>query len=202
MKKNNPVEDRMESENSVAIRQHSDDWLVSYSDLVTVLLCFFIMFFVIKVREQEKSFQALLKTPKEDQQTFIQMSQELNSSLQNQRLNLKKFDNHLALDVSSRIFDKSSENLALDGKFLFTQIAGVAFKYMPNVQMQLSIGTDGDNLDGISLARIGLVRNYLIELGLMPELITVGTFKKSATDSNLDQVKIFISKNYTTSGNE
>lgn len=210
MSTNGNLDDRVDDSTSIKIKSGSDEWLLSYSDLVTVLLCFFIMFFVIKAREQEKSFQAMLKGPKEqDRQKLIAISEELNASLQNQKVDLKMFDNHIAMNVRNNLFEASSYELTLDGKYLFTQLAAVSFNYMPSIQLQLSISTEGSRLDELSQKRINAIRDYLVEMGLQQELVTLGTFPRStrdpASDDELpkDEVKIFISKNLNqVSGHE
>lgn len=177
-----------------------NNWLISYSDLVTVLLCFFIMFFVIKARQQEKNFLESNKNEKKAELILSDVNEQLKISPLSAKANLSKFEKHLALTISSNLFNSDSDELSLDGEYFFTELASVIYKYMPGINIQLSVGQrPEEDLNEKSLKKISQIRRHLTQLGLNQELISIGSHHvkdNDQIDNNQEHIRIFITNNY------
>lgn len=171
----------------------ANEWLISYSDLVTVLLCFFIMFFVIKARQQEKDYLQSIAASSKKELILSDVSKGFKGSPLDGKANIKHYDRYLSIQTRNQLFDETNA-LTLDGRWFLTELASMVFPYMPMVQLQVAVGAASKAHD---MSRAIEVRRYLVGLGLAPELITVGAYQRgpaSLDESDLDEVRVTISR--------
>lgn len=183
----------------------SGEWLISYSDLVTVLLCFFIMFFTMKSQQQEKAFLKQSRKAFKTEVILSDVTKKINASKLASKSEVQKFERHIALFVANQVFEDSGIELNLDGKYFFSELAGVIYQFQPSIQIQLSLGRNIEESDESAMAKVSLVRKFLTELGLNQEAISIGTHDRapaSITEDSKDEIKVFISNNNQTANNE
>lgn len=173
-----------------------DEWLTSYSDLVTVLLCFFIMFFVIKAKQQEKEIRESLNKKKADE-VLTSLGKSMESSSPERKFDLRKLHQYIQVVIKhEKLFE--GEDLSIDAKYQLAKLAEASFKYMPKVMLQISSVSDSRSpaSEESSLKRSLKVRNYLEGLGLEKELMTIGSLHKKNTEDNpQEEIKIVITRN-------
>lgn len=178
----------------------ADEWLFSYSDLVTVLLCFFIMFFVIKAKQQEKAVKESQNKKKVDS-VLVSLGQSMESSTPNKKFDLRKLHQHIQVMIKhEHLF--TDEELTLDAKYQLAKLADATFKYMPKIQLQISTAVDtrAPASEERSLLRSLKVRSYLESLGLTKDLMTIGSYQGNHERDSDEQVKIVITRNVIEQG--
>jgi flagellar motor protein MotB len=180
----------------------SDSWIMSYSDLVTVLLCFFILFFVMKSRQQEENFINEKKSSGLQELILSDVTAQLKSSTLTSKAEIAKYERHIAVNAKNIFFKEGTNKFNLEGEYFFAELALKLFKFMPDLQIQMSLGVNSfQSTESGSIERMNVMREYLIHLGIDPELITIGTHKSeiNESDEKLEEIRVFISKNYRKS---
>jgi hypothetical protein len=176
-------------------QDRSDSWLISYSDLVTVLLCFFILFFVMKSRQQEKDLIQKKKSTEKQELILREVTQKLKASNLTTRTEVAEFERHIEITSKNIFFEREALKLTLEGEYFFTEIALQIFKYIPGLQIQISLAVnDGEFTHPKSNDRINLIREYLTNLGIEQELISTGTHKAESaqTEEKINEIKVYI----------
>lgn len=173
-----------------------DQWLTSYSDLVTVLLCFFILFFIMKAKMTEKITQEAL-TKRSADKVLVAIGESMESSTSDKKLDLRRLHQYIQVVIKhQKLFE--GEELTIDARYQLAKLAEAAFKYTPEIMLQIKVGVKGRNpaSEGVSIMRSLKVRNYLAGLGLAKELMSIGSYQITATEEEpQEEVHILISRN-------
>lgn len=182
----------------------SNEWLISYSDLVTVLLCFFILFFVIKAKQQEKDFLQTISKKAKKELILSDVNNKIKNSNLTSRAQLQKFERHLSIMLKNKAFKPGGE-LTLEGQLFLTELASIVYPFMPHVQLQISIGEKKSGLESENMSKAIQARKFLSELGLNQELVSIGSYTRSPAsleEHETDEIRVFISQNYLTGNHE
>lgn len=178
--------------------ERGEDWLISYSDLVTVLLCFFILFFVIKARQQEKVFKETLTADKQDE-ILKNIGKSMESTTLRQSYDLERLHQHILIKIRKPNLFADSQ-ITLEGKYHLANVADITYRHMPNIMFQIALGPEHTFEQALA------VREYLHGLGLKKEYMSVGSFERKpagGTDEEvLDEIRILITRNYQETENE
>lgn len=173
-----------------------EQWLTSYSDLVTVLLCFFILFFIMKAKMTEKNTQEALNKKAADK-VLVAIGESMEASKSDKKLDLRRLHQYIQVVIKhEKLFE--NEELTIDARYQLAKLAEAAFKYTPEIVLQIKVGVDGRSpaSEERSILRSLKVRNYLESLGLTKELMSIGSFQKITTEEEpQDEVQILISRN-------
>lgn len=184
---------------NIAKTERGDEWLTSYSDLVTVLLCFFILFFIMKAKMTEKTAQQALNKKTVDK-VLVAIGDSMESSKSDKKLDLRRLHQYIQVVIKhEKLFE--GEELTIDARYQLAKLAEAAFKYTPEIVLQISVGSDRSPASEVtSISRSLKIRNYLAGLGLSKELMSIGNFQfKPSEDLTQEEVHILISRNIAKS---
>jgi hypothetical protein len=178
--------------------ERGEEWLISYSDLVTVLLCFFILFFVIKARQQEKVFKETLTAEKQDE-VIKAVGKSMESTTLRQHYDMERLHQHVLIKVRKpHLFE--GKQLSLEGKYHLANIADLTYRFLPNIMLQIALGPEHNFEQAIE------VRDYLNGLGFKKEFVSIGSFERgpaSRTDEDsIDEIRVLITRNYQETKDE
>lgn len=188
-------EDLQDLELDIIKVDRGEQWLTSYSDLVTVLLCFFILFFIMKAKMTEKNTQEALNKKAADK-VLVAIGESMEASKSDKKLDLRRLHQYIQVVIKhEKLFE--NEELTIDARYQLAKLAEAAFKYTPEITLQIKVGVQGRSpaSEEKSIMRSLKVRNYLESLGLTKELMSIGSFQLVETEEIKEEVHILISRN-------
>ena len=153
--KSNDIE--FESDEYLIMKNTSHEWIISYSDLVTLLLCFFILFFSIAARKKiqnvkletatitKEKIEARFEEKQKDAVNLLKINNSFNkiSHIFSQievidGVNTEKEDNHFLIKFKeTNFFDYESNLLNLNGKYITSLVLQKLIPHSNNINVEI-----------------------------------------------------------------
>lgn len=164
---------------------NDEDWMATYADVVTLLMCFFVMMLSLMepkdsdVQKVQKMFSAAFSDVESEdpqEQSMVQAAQEmLESTAMDQVMAVEETDNGIAIDIASgAMFASGSAKFTPEGAKILDEVSHLLFRYdMEDYTIEIEGHTDDAPISTalypsnweLSAGRSASVVRYLIELG-------------------------------------
>lgn len=185
-----------------------EDWLVTFADMATLLLCFFIILFAVSQSDPESQkqlsqvladagFETSASTSEDPYEQLVKETQELNEGKFEQILFVTQKNRKLRLELASSAFFASGS--AQFKQEALEPLAAIAEKLLPFLQDDIRIRIEGHTDDvpiatnqfpsnwELSSARASNVVRYLIAQGMPAErMAAVGFAETQPKAENTD----------------
>ncbi|MBF8982851.1 flagellar motor protein MotB [Lutibacter sp. B2] len=136
--------------------EFSDNWMITYSDMITIVLCFFVIFFSLS--SEKNSMLSDIKDSLSDQV----------SSLTDENTQLKKENNSLVHPSKEDFISFLTENNLLDKISIFQSERGLAVRFNDSVLFtsgEAEISKDGSDILNKIGSKLKLIPNSIIVEG-------------------------------------
>lgn len=164
-------------------------WLISYADMVTLLLCFFILLFALyskkiqenkKVKEKEITTLNLIQNDLKKTFSGLENEKQIKGVHKNPEIHfLQDRQGFLVVFDEDQFFEKSSSELNINGEYVISILLEQLKMHLTNINIEIQGHTDREqessSMDNMTLGinRAMNVYKYLIEWGIPKSSLSV-----------------------------